>query len=104
MIIFVYLFRSMLTPFLGGRSHWPAGGFLEATYDRIAEMLEDIRQSFDISREKVVATVTDNASNFAKPSGSSAFVLRLLTRVRVMLYLLSKIFSDFLRTDLRLSQ
>ncbi|KAM7285269.1 uncharacterized protein ISCGN_032223, partial [Ixodes scapularis] len=36
------------------------------TYDRIAEMLEDIRQSFDISREKVVATVTDNASNFAK--------------------------------------
>lgn len=35
------------------------------TYDRVAKMIIDIHSSFEVN-DKVVATVTDNASNFAK--------------------------------------
>ncbi|CAD6205972.1 GSCOCG00012682001-RA-CDS [Cotesia congregata] len=36
------------------------------THDRVAKMIEEIHQSFGINRDKVVATVTDNGSNFIK--------------------------------------
>lgn len=36
------------------------------SYDRIAKMIEEIHQSLEINRDKVVATVTDNGSNFVK--------------------------------------
>ena len=36
------------------------------TFDRIAKLLEEIHTSFGLDRNKIVATVTDNASNFAK--------------------------------------
>lgn len=34
--------------------------------ERIADLLTDINASFGLDVEKLVATVTDNASNFAK--------------------------------------
>ncbi|KAH7968660.1 hypothetical protein HPB52_010522 [Rhipicephalus sanguineus] len=36
------------------------------TYDRVADILEEIRETYDIPLQKIVATVTDNATNFAK--------------------------------------
>lgn len=36
------------------------------TYDKIAEMLYDIHQEYNLSYEKICFTVTDNGSNFVK--------------------------------------
>ena len=36
------------------------------TFDRVGEMLDTIQRDFGIKERKVVATVTDNASNFVK--------------------------------------
>ena len=36
------------------------------TFDRIAKLLEEIHSSFDLDSNKIISTVTDNASNFAK--------------------------------------
>lgn len=36
------------------------------SYDRIAELLEDINLSFDLDNIKIVSTITDNGSNFVK--------------------------------------
>jgi hypothetical protein len=36
------------------------------TYDRIAEMLFDVHNEFGLSHDKIMATVTDNGSNFVK--------------------------------------
>ncbi|CAD6220035.1 GSCOCG00011541001-RA-CDS, partial [Cotesia congregata] len=36
------------------------------SYDRVAKMIEEIHQSFEINQDKVVATITDNGSNFVK--------------------------------------
>lgn len=36
------------------------------TYDRVAEMLQEIHNKFNLTNEKLVATVTDNGSNFVK--------------------------------------
>ncbi|XP_040063760.1 uncharacterized protein LOC115330107, partial [Ixodes scapularis] len=67
------------------------------TYDRIAEMLEDIRQSFDISREKVVATVTDNASNFAKAFREFGFCSEITDQGKGNAVLIIKHFFRFFK-------
>lgn len=36
------------------------------SFDRIAEILEDIHLQYELKNEKIVATVTDNGSNFVK--------------------------------------
>lgn len=36
------------------------------SFDKIAEMLEDINNSFGLSETKIIGTVTDNGSNFVK--------------------------------------
>lgn len=36
------------------------------SYDRIAELLEDINLSFELDSTKIVSTITDNGSNFVK--------------------------------------
>ena len=36
------------------------------TYSKIAEHLDEIQQDFAITYEQIVATITDNASNFVK--------------------------------------
>lgn len=65
--------------FLGLTSHWIDQDYKRCsaalacrrftgshTYDKIAEMLDDIHSSFDLSNKKLVATVSDNGSNFVK--------------------------------------
>ncbi|XP_043269475.1 uncharacterized protein [Venturia canescens] len=66
--------------FLGVTAHWIDNATLTRqsfaiacqrfpgshTAERIAEVLLDINESFGLNTEKVVATVTDNGSNFAK--------------------------------------
>lgn len=36
------------------------------TYDRIANILNEIHSKYEITSEKLIATVTDNGSNFVK--------------------------------------
>jgi len=36
------------------------------SYDRIAELLQDIFNEYSLLREQIVSTVTDNGSNFIK--------------------------------------
>ncbi|KAF2905890.1 hypothetical protein ILUMI_00280 [Ignelater luminosus] len=36
------------------------------TYDKIAEMLESIHSEFNLHKDKLVATISDNGSNFVK--------------------------------------
>lgn len=36
------------------------------TSERIATLLDEIHQNFELNPEKLTSTVTDNASNFAK--------------------------------------
>ncbi|TGZ54359.1 Uncharacterized protein DBV15_12464, partial [Temnothorax longispinosus] len=36
------------------------------SYDRVARLIEDIHTSFGINKNKIIATVTDNGSNFVK--------------------------------------
>lgn len=36
------------------------------TYDKIAEILDDVRREFLIDETKIIATITDNGSNFVK--------------------------------------
>ena len=36
------------------------------TFDKVAEKLDAIQREFGISERKIVATVTDNGSNFVK--------------------------------------
>ncbi|XP_057331849.1 uncharacterized protein LOC130671788 [Microplitis mediator] len=41
------------------------------SYDRVARLIEDIHTSFGMDKTKVLATVTDNGSNFVKAFGES---------------------------------
>lgn len=74
------MWSSKKRSFLGVTAHWINVNSLKRqsavlacrrfqgthNFDRIAEMLCDIHSEFDLDSSKVLATVTDNASNFAK--------------------------------------
>lgn len=73
------IWSSKTRSFLGVTGHWINNKFQRKsaalacqrfkgahTYDRIAEMLENINLNYGLSREKLVATITDNGSNFLK--------------------------------------
>lgn len=38
------------------------------SYDRISELVQEINSEFDLTINKIVATITDNGSNFVKTS------------------------------------
>lgn len=75
----VDIWSSKSRSFLGVTCHW-VGDNLDRksatiacrrlsgahTYDKVAEMLENIHMAFGLSSNKLVATVTDNGSNFVK--------------------------------------
>lgn len=66
--------------YMGATVHWINGHTLEResaalavrhfpsphTYNRIAELLDEIHTEYGLSSDSIVSTVTDNASNFAK--------------------------------------
>ncbi|XP_053145230.1 uncharacterized protein LOC128342206 isoform X4 [Hemicordylus capensis] len=49
------------------------------TYDKIAEMLDEVNSSFGLTHEKIVSTITDNGSNFMKAFKEFGVALRKAT-------------------------
>lgn len=76
----VDIWSTKKTSYLGATVHWINGDTLERqsaalavrhfpsphTYNRIAELLDEIHTEYGLSSDTIVSTVTDNASNFAK--------------------------------------
>ena len=70
------------------------------TGDQIASLLDDIHTSFDLDSEKLVATITDNAANFAKafrvygiePDATEGKKVKLKTKISDLKLILFSIF------------
>ncbi|KAL0153378.1 hypothetical protein M9458_051297 [Cirrhinus mrigala] len=74
------IWSTSVSSFIGVTAHWVHNDTLERqsvklacrhfpsphTYNRIAEVLDEIHSEFGLSHECIVATVTDNRSNFVK--------------------------------------